>query len=402
MVAAKVVIGANYGDEGKGLITDYLSAKYGADFVIRFNGGAQAGHTVVTPAGIRHVFSHFSSGTFAGAATYLSQFFVVNPLLYFKERESLEAKCKLMPRVVIHPRCQVTTPYDMMINQTLESYRGADRHGSCGVGFGETIERCLDTRFRIEFSQLSDKEAMREILCRVRDEYLPARCKSLGIPTPPMTDNQEIFENFLSDCDLMFHQVETHDISVLTMPISSRPPVLVFEGAQGLLLDQDMGVFPHVTRSNTGLQNVLQICNDAGIGAIEVTYVTRAYLTRHGAGPLDGEVERLSFANVEDQTNTPNTFQGSLRFAPLNQSIIEDAILSDLERDGKGVKIKVGLAVTCLDQTKEFIEIYLGNGEKALVLKKDFAGFLGKMIQLDIPTIKSYGTSRDMVFQDRL
>ncbi len=76
----RAVIGANFGDEGKGLITDYL-AQTGGDVVVRFNGGAQAGHTVVTPEGRRHVFSHFGSGSFAELPTFFSQHTIVNPIL---------------------------------------------------------------------------------------------------------------------------------------------------------------------------------------------------------------------------------------------------------------------------------------------------------------------------------
>ena len=83
---AHVVIGANYGDEGKGLMTDYLADKYQAEVVVRFNGGAQAGHTVVTPAGQRHVFSHFGSATLSGSRTFLSKHFVANPILFLKEK----------------------------------------------------------------------------------------------------------------------------------------------------------------------------------------------------------------------------------------------------------------------------------------------------------------------------
>src|SRR3954469_646850 len=94
--SARVVIGANFGDEGKGLLTDYYAALAGEEgypvraYVIRFNGGAQAGHTVVTPGeGKRHIFSHFGSGALAGATTFLSRFFVVNPIFFRNECKAL-------------------------------------------------------------------------------------------------------------------------------------------------------------------------------------------------------------------------------------------------------------------------------------------------------------------------
>ncbi len=140
---ARVVIGAQFGDEGKGRVTDHYAAEVGGDgIVIRFNGGAQAGHTVVTPDGLRHVFSHVGSGAFAGAATFLSRFFVSNPILFLKEMAILAAKGVEL-RIYVDPHGPVTTPYDMMINQIVERERGGNRHGSCGVGFGETIERSL-------------------------------------------------------------------------------------------------------------------------------------------------------------------------------------------------------------------------------------------------------------------
>ena len=93
---AKAVIGANYGDEGKGLMTDYHAAPAGtAGIVVRFNGGAQAGHTVTTPEGARHVFSHFGSGSLVGAATFLSRHVVCHPTLFFKEAAALEAAGRL-------------------------------------------------------------------------------------------------------------------------------------------------------------------------------------------------------------------------------------------------------------------------------------------------------------------
>ena len=90
----RIVIGANYGDEGKGLMTDYFAAQ-GAEqgkrvLVVTSNGGAQRGHTVTLPDGRRHVFHHFGSGTFAGADTFLCRNFILNPILYEEERSVLE------------------------------------------------------------------------------------------------------------------------------------------------------------------------------------------------------------------------------------------------------------------------------------------------------------------------
>src|SRR5687768_6543349 len=141
---AVIIIGALFGDEGKGLLTDYHAARFGSDVIVaRFNGGAQAGHTVVLPDGRRHIFSHFGSGTLTGAATFLSRYFVSNPLLFLREAAELEAIGIASPVIFADERAPVTTPYDMLINQWAETARGSAKHGSCGVGFGETVERSL-------------------------------------------------------------------------------------------------------------------------------------------------------------------------------------------------------------------------------------------------------------------
>ena len=117
------VIGANAGTKVKA-ISDYLCLQVENPLVISFNGGGQAGHTVSSPEGIRHVFSHFGSGTLAGAPTYLSKYFIVNPILFNREYDVLVEK-GIVPRVYVSPECIVTTPFDMMINQAIGKARRA-------------------------------------------------------------------------------------------------------------------------------------------------------------------------------------------------------------------------------------------------------------------------------------
>ena len=144
----KVVIGANFGDEGKGLMTDYFCKRLsenGSVLNIRFNGGAQAGHTVVVPTlgqQKRHVFSHFGAGSFVnGTDTYLSGNFILNPILFCRERDEMYRNFWFYPKVYIHESCKITTPFDMLVNQIVERSRGDQRHGSCGVGINETVVR---------------------------------------------------------------------------------------------------------------------------------------------------------------------------------------------------------------------------------------------------------------------
>jgi len=127
---------------------------------------------------------------------------------------------------------------------------------------------------------------------------------------------------------------------------------LVFEGAQGLLLDQERGAFPYVTRSHTGIRNALDVAAEAGVDTLDVTYVTRAYLTRHGAGPLANELPGPPYPGIEDRTNIPNEFQGTLRFAHLDLDLLVQTIRTDFA-DAllyPDIAASLHLAVTCLGQ----------------------------------------------------
>lgn len=300
---ARAVIGSSFGDEGKGMMVDYL-CQTGGGVVVRFNGGSQAGHTVVTPEGLRHVFGHFGSGTLYGVPTFLSQFFVLNPILYFRELKELHAM-GVTADVFAHPDCVVTTFADMIINQRKEMKRGAAAHGSCGVGVHETMQRSAVPELRITMSDLWNRSAsLPSKLEEICDRYARFRTGS-KIDEPQMADA------FLRMCDDFANSVSSAGIGQCEDPI--------FEGAQGLLLDQGRKEFhPHVTHSSTGMKNVRALCQQAGITEVDAYYVSRTYLTRHGAGPLPGEDRAMSY---EDNTNLIHPWQGRLRFAPLDSGL---------------------------------------------------------------------------------
>ncbi len=342
MKRATVVIGSSYGDEGKGKIVDYLASKLPDNkSVVRFNGGAQAGHTVVTPDGKRHVFHHLGSGSFTGARTYLAKHFVCNPILFWHEYQEFAKLSGLNPIVAADPRCFITTPYDMLINQLVEDERGADRHGSCGVGFGETIERNNYPAFRLLKEDLKRKDELKQKLINIRDHWMPARLSRLK------TRNLEKRDTRLSDhmLDGFIQAAISFDEAVATAGAEfiERNPI-IFEGAQGLALDMDRGDFPHVTRSNTGLTNVLPIAKVLGL-QLDIIYVTRPYLTRHGAGPLKNVF--VPRPPIVDETNISHPYQGQMRFAALDLVALEKRISQDIAETKRPVTATV--AVTCID-----------------------------------------------------
>ena len=358
---AIAVIGANYGDEGKGLMTDFFARQHEADFIVRHNGGAQAGHTVVAN-GTRHVFSHFGAGSFTGAATYLAAEFISNPILFAKEIAKL-TESGLRPKIFVNINSIVTTPYDMLINQAVENMRlcsdgsarrGVGRHGSCGVGINETVVRSADPRYKLTVADLvmgnwADK------LNLIATEYMPSRLTQLGVPMEEYKVYREPFAHevyhreFANGVDVFLHWISPAANNTILQGKN-----VIFEGAQGLALDQNnMADFPHLTRSNTGCVNVGDICRSIETKSLELVYVTRTYLTRHGAGPLPLECAREMISErIEDKTNLPHDFQGHLRFAPLDQMTLQARI----ERDVKtlavdnATSVQINTAATCHDQ----------------------------------------------------
>lgn len=365
---AVAVIGGGYGDEGKGLMTDFYASAFTNPVVIRSNGGAQAGHTVVTPDGRRHVFSHFGSGTFAGAPTYLSEFFIVNPTLFAREHMELHAKFGITPKVYIHPKAKVTSPLEMLINQSLEHMRGDDPHGSCGIGFGETFERIkqLHLLWEMQYVGQMHRSMLLEDYIRIRNYYVPKRVNldEVGHTFLEILNSNQLFMDFYSDLQYMMEHVEV----VGYQSIWNRN--LIFEGAQGLMIDQDYGHFPYVTRSNTGMRNIKDIMEQfppTSFSQLTVNYVTRAYTTRHGAGPLPFEKPMPDW--VVDNTNVHNEWQHGLRYAPLNPAAFTDITNKDFALYGNEhngcYDVQKVTTVTCVDQFKNNVEI-VGDQEEEL------------------------------------
>lgn len=316
---ARAVIGANFGDEGKGLMTDFLCS-HGADVVVRFNGGANAGHTVVTPAGDRHVFKHVGSGTFQGVPTYLSEYFVCNPILFMREMAELSKINMPIPQIFAHPMANVTTFADMIINQRLEDARGNNRHGSVGVGLNETVNRSKISHLRLTMMQLWDMTNTRleQKLHEMCNKWAEFRTGS------KITERKDaMIAEFIREAYAMAAMIQPGGMAKFKDP--------VFEGAQGLLLDsRNAEMYPHVTRSRTGLHNVRTLCAQAGIADIDAYYVSRTYLTRHGAGPLPGEDPALAYP---DDTNLEHPYQGKLRFAPLDFKKLMERVVRDAQAD---------------------------------------------------------------------
>lgn len=334
----KIILGLAFGDEGKGVTTDYLCRQAERPLVVRFSGGHQAGHTVVTPAGQRHVFSNFGAGTLAGAPTFWSRYCTFHPVGYANEREALLA-LGAEPRLFVDGRAAVTTPYDLLYNRQLE--RG-QQHGSCGLGFGATVAR-HEGPHKLHVMDLLDPFVLQQKLAAVASYYQ----ELLGVEydAAALAGQLKNFHEAVAYCRsnllctsaraFFSHARETYD-------------AILFEGSQGLLLDQEFGYFPHVTRAHVSSRNALEMIREFGLPDPEIYYVTRAYQTRHGNGPLTNE--RLAGPDLHPtpyETNVFNPWQGEQRRSLLDLSQLRFALAADAHYSAG---LPRQLVVTCLDQ----------------------------------------------------
>ena len=369
MKTANAVIGAAWGDEGKGKQVDYLASKYNEDCVIiRFNGGAQAGHTVVTPEGKRHIFHHISAGSFAGAATYLSKYFIVNPIMFRQEYEELYNKHHHHPYVMVDRNCMVTDPFDMMRNQIKEASR-TDRHGSCGLGINETVTRHKDHKKPFCVSDFlrngcwggscNRAPMLKDALLWSRDTYARKILKDEGFDIPVE------YKEFFSNDAIIDHYIEDIDFFLEHVTVIPQKFVIegfehyIFEGAQGLLLDEQSKFYPHVTRSRTGLHNVMELCHEMNIKELNAIYMTRSYTTKHGAGPMPHELKEKPYMAIVDDTNILNAWQQHPRYSYLNIDLLKEAITKDLydARNNPGIYLNPSIVLTCIDQIEDMLSV---------------------------------------------
>ncbi len=345
---AKIVVGLGYGDEGKGLTTDFLCKTNENPIVIRFNGGHQAGHCVVTKEGKKHIFSNLGSGTLRNVPTFWSSFCTFCPPFFIEELSLLDFHTIFY----IDYNSPITTHYDILFNRTNELSLGKERKGSCGVGFGATIERERNSKISFVLNDLLDEHTVSEKLRVLNKYYKPL----INIATKYNFNSFNHTEEDKIFCESVkkFKELIRSGIVVPTSESelfeNKNFQSYIFEGAQGILLDENFGQFPHITKSNTTSKNAIEIINRHRLDVdISVVYVTRAYQTRHGAGPFPKQHSTFLLVNNKEETNVTNNYQGVFKTNYLNINKLNDSIEYDSLFSSKYSK---ELIITCLDHFK--------------------------------------------------
>lgn len=314
------VIGKNFGDEGKGFTCSRLASSLKNALIIKHNGGGQAGHTVEDPKGKwRFIHHQIGAGAEYHVPTLFADSFMPDLFQLGKEVKEFTELFGFRPILYSEKNVRVTTVEDVLLNMGAEVARGKNRHGSCGMGIEECVQRNA-AGYGITVEELAGwtKQDLLDRLKQIRKEYTERRAKILGIyPSNPyyeMLNNETVLENFVIEVKV--------NVNLLTLVDADRKWLeefqhLIFETGQGLLLDQDYEAYaPHLTSSKTGIHNPAVFLEKRGLSLEEAIYVTRPYVTRHGNGPLPCEVKRSELPGVgEDLTNRPNEWQGTLRYA---------------------------------------------------------------------------------------
>ena len=335
-----------FGDEGKGTFVDYLAHEQDADLVVRYNGGSQASHTVITPSGELHKFSQLGSGMFSeGCHTCLTENTVINPdnlmveadIFAFKTGIPLPA---LIDRLHIHENCFIVTPYHKLINKLRELSKGDRRRGTVGTGVSEV--RYLLTEPRAHDEELLGLQ-IKDLFDPVGDTKVTARLQAL---------ERYVSAFYREHADVIWQSAPEHmretlekEIACLLRPQAPRelawgyaarfreaPQALnlrrrlyssyeqtvksgcrcaVFEGSQGLLIDGTYGIKPNTTHLDTTAHFARTLC---GEDDTTVTVgVIKAFTSRHGQGLFPTESPELS-ACISDGNQETSFWNGGIRF----------------------------------------------------------------------------------------
>jgi adenylosuccinate synthase len=336
------LIDLGFGDSGKGLFTDALCRQLPVHTVVRFNGGAQAGHNVVLPDGRHHTFSQFGSGSFvAGVHTVLAAPVVVHPTALLVEERWLQG-CGVgdaLQRLVIDGRCRVTTPCHQAAGRLRELLRGRQSHGSCGVGVGETVRHYLQhPDAALFFADLLQPSTASEKLATIRrtlsaEFNLQAlRQHSRAGSEAQVLLDESLDARWLAQAHALARQVRPAAPDAVKARLL-RDGAVVFEGAQGLLLDEWHGFHPHTTWSSVGPAAAQSVLADLGIAEPMHHFgILRSYLTRHGPGPLPTEDRALDA--LAEPHNASDGWQGRFRRGHPDAVLLRYAAEAAAELDG--------------------------------------------------------------------
>lgn len=318
---AVLVAGLAFGDEGKGACVDALTRHYGADLIVRYNGGCQCAHHVVLPNGTSHCFSQFGSGMLANdtTRTFLSRFVLVEPLAMIREAAALSnLTSDVWNRISVDAQAPITTPLHRQLNRLREDERGKDRHGSCGRGIGVTRE--LQLKHGDAVLLAGDFRSMK--LVREKLFFLWGAMKEETLELIRRKRTRGELAVFITPDDV-FMQYDDLFWPATIVDDFPEADCAIFEGAQGVMLDEKHGTAPHNTWTNTTFENADTLLDEAAVKDRFRIGCLRSYYTRHGAGPFPTEDSTL---NLPEPHNGTGIYQGRFRVGSFDFNLAKEAL----------------------------------------------------------------------------
>lgn len=303
-----IVLGSFFGDEGKGQCVHNLCMKSLSNgknpLVVRFSGGHQVGHNVAHE-NLKHCFSNFGSGTLLGVPTYWSEYCTVDPITTIAEAKVL-SNIGVSPKIAYSPFCQIVVPFDVYAQWNNEDNR---KHGTVGTGFKPCLDR-VKSGYGITMADARNPLILREKLYAIMNYYYKVDSNM------PMFD----LDNWVRVVSTFAKQVRLEHFDTVKLRFKD----LIFEGSQGILLDQRFGIMPYCTPSNTTCQNAMEMIKDAT--NVVHYYVCRPYITRHGNGPLCNTEKVIT---VKDENNQYNEFQQTMRGSEFSVELLQHSVYID-------------------------------------------------------------------------
>ncbi|MFG1735487.1 adenylosuccinate synthase [Paenibacillus sp. 843] len=348
-----VVVGTQWGDEGKGKITDYLAES--ADVVARYQGGNNAGHTILID-GKKFKLSLIPSGVFYKDKTcVIGNGMVVNPAALIEEINYIHDNGFSTDNLVISDRAHVIMPYHMVLDALEEDRKGPNKIGTTRKGIGPCY---MDKAARngIRIADLMDAEEFELKLRHMVKEKNQVITQVYGGET---LDVEEILRQYLEYAEIIRKYVR--DTSVVLNDAIDENQKVLFEGAQGVMLDIDQGTYPFVTSSNPSAGGV---CIGSGVGPSKIQQVigvAKSYTTRVGDGPFPTELDNEIGEYIREKGHEYGTVTGRARRVGWFDSVVV--------RHARRVSGITGLSLNSLDvlsglETVKICTAYKFRGEE--------------------------------------
>jgi len=374
-VGNTVIVGTQWGDEGKGKIVDLLSEH--ADYVVRFQGGNNAGHTMVVEG--KEIISHLiPSGIIQNKKCFIGNGVVVDPFVLLEEIDYLLSNdIDVSPDMLkVSSRAHIIMPYHRVIDSARESKKGDQKIGTTGRGIGPCYEDKA-TRRGIRFCDLNDFDFFKEKVKTILEEknfYLKNYFKTQTV------DPETIINQFQKIKERLIPYIA--DVSVKLFDGINNNKTILFEGAQGTHLDIEHGTYPFVTSSSVVSGNA---ANGSGVGPAnlnEIIGIVKAYTTRVGAGPFPTEL----FDDIGDKIQKTGAEFGATTGRKRRCGWLDMVVLQNAVR----LNSLTGLAITKLDVLDEIDEIKICTGyEHNGTIIKDFPPEI-KILQECMPVYESH------------